>query len=337
MRILHSRRLKDLRLYLGMTQKEFAQRLGCSQPALSAAENGRKQIAELIEKAVFAFKVPPSYFEAPPSPYGSDSLNVRTKRISAKVRRAFSSTFYEAERAMLSAPAKVPVVNLANENLPNRAYSLPLSVIETVAAQARNQLGVSPTGPVFNVTHAIEKAGHRVCTLTNDFVDISDIDGASSPEFNHDGLGLIATTEKHDGGRVRFTRAHELGHLVMHSTFRPSDEKAREDEADFFAGAFLFPEEDAKEMLSESLTLEGYARIKSQYAVSIAALIHRGRDLGITSAERYHSLMIQLSSRGWRINEPVEVPVERATTINAISLRKESTTQGDLAALPTLF
>ncbi|EEI62283.1 hypothetical protein HMPREF0293_2227 [Corynebacterium glucuronolyticum ATCC 51866] len=123
----------------------------------------------------------------------------------------------------------------------------------------------------------------------------------------------------------------------MHSTFRPSDEKAREDEADFFAGAFLFPEEDAKEMLSESLTLEGYARIKSQYAVSIAALIHRGRDLGITSAERYHSLMIQLSSRGWRINEPVEVPVERATTINAISLRKESTTQGDLAALPTLF
>lgn len=313
MRIFHSRRLKDLRQSMGMTQKEFANYLGCSQSSLSEVENGRKENSELVQTALFVFKVPASYFEASPSHYGSGSLNFRTYKVPAKVQDAFVSTFYEAERELLSKPISTAVVSLLEEDLNDRTASLPLPLIEALAKETRERLGIPVSGPVFNVTHAIENAGHRVCTISNNFVDISRIDGASSPVFNIDGRGLIATTENEDGGRVRFTRAHELGHLVLHTEIRPGLERLRESEANLFAGAFLFPEKDAREMISEHLTLEGYARIKAKYAVSIAALIIRAYRLGIVSAKRYRSLFVQLSSRGWRLKEPVEIPVEKAT------------------------
>lgn len=337
MRILHSQRLKDLRHFMGMTQKEFAQRLECTQSTLSEVENGRKENNDLIQKAIFTFKVPSSYFEAFPSNYGSGDLNFRTYKIPAKVQDAFSSTFYEAEKELLAKPIATDTINLTYEHLIDRTGSLPLSVIEAVAAQTREKLGISFSGPIFNVTYAIEKAGHRVCTITNDFIDISKIDGASSPVLNANGRGLIATTVKQDGGRVRFTRAHELGHLVLHTSIRPGIEKVRETEANLFAGAFLIPKNDAHNMFNEHLTLEGYAQIKAQYAVSIAALITRARHLGIISAKRYRSLFIQLSSRGWRTDEPVEIPVELATNFSALPTQKESTSTGASSVVSVNF
>ncbi|MEJ6013307.1 XRE family transcriptional regulator [Corynebacterium sp. H127] len=332
MRIFHSQRLKDLRHSMGMTQKEFAQHLGCTQSSLSEVENGRKENHDLIQKAVFAFKVPSSYFEASPSRYGSGALNFRTHKVPAKVQDAFASTFYEAERELLSVPSNTSVIHLLDADLNDRTAPLPLSLIETAAIETRKRLGIPISGPVFNVTHAIENAGHRVCTITNNFVDISRIDGASSPAFNPEGRGLIATTEKQDGGRVRFTRAHELGHLVLHTSIRPGIEKVRESEANLFAGAFLVPEKDARELFSEYLTLEGYARIKAQYAVSIAALIMRAHHLGLVSAKRYRSLFIQLSSRGWRTEEPVDIPVEWATSFESFT-RDQSPSQSNLDAV----
>ncbi|MCQ9343542.1 XRE family transcriptional regulator [Corynebacterium kozikiae] len=337
MRIFHSQRLKDLRHSMGMTQKEFAQHLGCTQPSLSEVENGRKENNDLIQKAVFAFKVPTSYFEASPSHYGSGALNFRTYKVPAKVQDAFASTFYEAERALLSEPSNTSIVPLVNADLNDRTTTLPLPIIEAAAIEARKRLGIPTSGPVFNVTHAIENAGHRVCTITNNFVDISRIDGASSPAFTPEGRGLIATTEKQDGGRVRFTRAHELGHLVLHTSIRPGIEKVRESEANLFAGAFLVPERDAREMFSEYLTLEGYARIKAQYAVSIAALIMRAHNLGLVSAKRYRSLFIQLSSRGWRTEEPVEIPVEISTSFSPFTPHSESSSTGEGSIISVNF
>ncbi|MHC9558136.1 XRE family transcriptional regulator [Corynebacterium diphtheriae] len=337
MRIFHSQRLRDLRHSMGMTQKEFAQCLNCTQSSLSDAENGRKENDALVQKAIFAFKVPSSYFEASPSRYGSGDLNFRTYKIPAKVQDAFSATFYEAERSLLAEPTGVKTIDLAHDGLTDRTSPLLLSDIETAAIQTREKLGISFSGPVFNVSRAIEKAGHRVCTITNDFIDISKIDGASSPVLSSNGRGLIATTTKQDGGRVRLTRAHELGHLVLHTSIRPGIEKVRETEANLFAGAFLIPEGDAHSMFSEHLTLEGYARIKAQYAVSIAALIVRAHRLGIVSAKRYRSLFIQLSSRGWRTEEPVEIPVERANSFSALPKRKETAATEESSVISVNF
>ena len=97
----------------------------------------------------------------------------------------------------------------------------------------------------------------------------------------------------------------------MHTQIRPGSEELREEEANLFAGAFLMPKTDAEKHLSPHLTLEGYAQVKAKYAVSIQALIRRAKELKIITPERYRSLSIQLSSRGWRTNEPVRSAVER--------------------------
>lgn len=304
-------RLRDLRQLRGMTQKDFAEQLQIPQPHLSAIERGRKSADAAIMKACYVFGVSPKFFNANPVTYNSGSLNFRTKKIPAYVQDAARVTFAELERNVFAQYASITPINLAYPDLEDRSTALPIEQIEEIAQRTRRILSLPPHGPVPNVTRALERAGTPVITLENSFVDLSSIDGLSSPQLNSDGRGAIATTEKTDGGRVRFTRAHELGHLVMHTQVRPGSEKVREEEANLFAGAFLMPKEDAEKQLSSHLTLEGFAQVKAKYAVSIQALIRRAKELKIITPERYRSLSIQLSSRGWRTNEPVSIAVER--------------------------
>ncbi|MFC9955734.1 ImmA/IrrE family metallo-endopeptidase [Streptomyces prasinus] len=110
------------------------------------------------------------------------------------------------------------------------------------------------------------------------------------------------------GDRDRFTLAHELGHLVLH-TFRPRAKDA-EAEANRFASALLMPRERAQEDLSPRMTLTEYARMKATWGISIQALIMRASAVGRIDETRKRSLYVQLSQRNWRKQEPVEVGQE---------------------------
>lgn len=83
-----------------------------------------------------------------------------------------------------------------------------------------------------------------------------------------------------------------------------------EREAHLFAGALLLPAEDMLRSIQRNATLSDFLKIKSGWGISIAASISRSRALDIISAERYRSLQIQLSNRGWRKQEPVNVGKE---------------------------
>ena len=120
---------------------------------------------------------------------------------------------------------------------------------------------------------------------------------------------LISYIAGTTGDRERFTVAHELGHIVLHKD-RDVAIKLREQEAHQFAGATLLPREVAVSEISETLSLQGYMRLKARYGLSIQSAIARGRTLGLISQERQRSLMIQISSRGWRKSEPVDVRPE---------------------------
>jgi hypothetical protein len=116
-------------------------------------------------------------------------------------------------------------------------------------------------------------------------------------------IGYIAAS----GDRSRFTLAHELGHLVLHS-FRASSDPERE--AHTFAGAFLLPSEPARTLIMPDVTLGDLARVKASWGISIAALVKRGEATGALSKDRSTTLWRQISSRGWRKQEPVEVRPE---------------------------
>jgi Zn-dependent peptidase ImmA (M78 family) len=182
--------------------------------------------------------------------------------------------------------------------------------IEKIAEEARDELGVPRHEPIKHVMRAAERAGTAVAPFVRLGSDHPAFDGHSGMSRLTFTSALVMYTPHTAGDRQRFTVAHELGHLKLHVARRVDDERTREKEAHRFAGAFLYPQEVAEHDISESLSLNGYARIKVRWGVAIQALIQRGRDLRLISPERHRSLMIQVSSRGWRKNEPVEVGVE---------------------------
>jgi Zn-dependent peptidase ImmA (M78 family) len=114
---------------------------------------------------------------------------------------------------------------------------------------------------------------------------------------------------------LRYTLAHELGHLVLHSQRRFVDVEA-EEEANRFAGAFMLPAERMREALGSLVpTLRTFQYMKAHWGVSMQAIIMRGADLGLLDANRKRSLFKQLSARQWRKSEPVTVHREEPTLV----------------------
>src|SRR5260370_38253929 len=58
-------------------------------------------------------------------------------------------------------------------------------------------------------------------------------------------------------------------------------------------------------------TLCGPATPKARWRVSLQALLQRGRSLGILDESRHRYVYTQISVKGWRKDEPVEVPLEK--------------------------
>ena len=73
----------------------------------------------------------------------------------------------------------------------------------------------------------------------------------------------------------------------------------------------LMPEAAMRHEIIPPVTLTGIARLKLKWKVSIQALIRRAYELSIITANQYKYLFTQLSARGWRTREPVELLAEK--------------------------
>jgi Zn-dependent peptidase ImmA (M78 family) len=113
--------------------------------------------------------------------------------------------------------------------------------------------------------------------------------------------------------RERFTLAHELGHLVMHQA--PVLDAERE--ADRFAAEFLMPANEIRSHLAQ-IDLPKAATLKRYWKTAMSALIRRARDLGVIAENRYRSLCAQMAQRGFNRAEPVELPQEFPTLVDAV-------------------
>lgn len=163
-----------------------------------------------------------------------------------------------------------------------------------------------PSGPVDNITALLESAGAIV--IEHDF-GTEKIDATS---IRREGLPpLIFIRSSLSGDRLRFTLAHELGHLVMHDLPHPKIE----DEADQFAAEFLMPAKEIGPLLGR-LDLTRAAKLKPYWKVSMAAIIYRAHAIGRLTDNQYRYLFYQLSAAGYRTEEPksLDIPKERPTT-----------------------
>lgn len=307
---LRGERLTVLRDLLGLTQHDLAQKVGVSQGFLSHVEKGARPMpATLAVQASTACSVPLTFFSADPGVAGLGTFTFR-KKASARVKdeRRVTALYTEAAR----------LFHTLSDTSGYRTRELPDPVDhdddpEICAAALRTSAGLGPDDPVPNVTRLLERHGLGVVTRLDDAsVTVSDHVGVSRPSaFN--ARPLVATVHELPGHIQRLSLGHEAGHWVFdgHREAPISGIRAIEEARAYqFGSALLIPEHVIRRRVTESLTLHGYLRIKADYGISVAALIRRAKDLGVITSTRYRSLSIQLSSQGWRHDEPVDVPQE---------------------------
>ena len=156
-----------------------------------------------------------------------------------------------------------------------------------------------PRGPVEDVAEIIEDAG--IIIIPFDF-GTELIDAFCQPALDRLPALIFLNSRFTSKDRIRFSLAHELGHLVMHRIPKPE----MEDEANQFAAMFLMPETDIRHSLY-GMSMEKLMILKLYWKTSMQAILRRARDLNRITDRGYRYYQIEMSKRGWRSAEPVDV------------------------------
>lgn len=297
----------------GFTQKQAAAKLGIVQPVLSRYENAVSEPDDrFLLKASQVYDLPRAFFDLRESVYGPPVSVHPMPRAKADV------TLRDLE--MVTAELNIRAMQLRRfleavdyeppTDLPNLEIERYDSA-EKVAALVRTHWRLPP-GPVRNLTTLAERAGV--------VVGMSEFGGASVSGMTFKVPGqppLVLLNAHHPADRMRFTLAHELGHLAMHRFPTPT----MEHEANEFASSLLMPRaEIAAAFNGRRVTLELLAALKPEWKVAMQALLMRANTLGYLTHNQNRYLWQQISARGWRLREPAELDFdhEKPTLLKAI-------------------
>ena len=184
------------------------------------------------------------------------------------------------------------------------------SDIEDIAKKVRDQwrLGLEP---ISNLIDTFEENGIKVFEIDNQHYP--KFDGFSAT-INH--IPIIVIGNQWPGDRQRFTLAHELGYLVL-CDFSNSD-LDEEKCCDYFAGAFLLPQEALISILGKhrnDIEARELDLFKQEFGISMLSVLHRTEDAGIISNNLYRQLRSNFNEHGWSKKEPGEPYPKQKTHI----------------------
>lgn len=301
--VIYGERIKQARELNNLTQSELARQVGCNQSAIAHFENDRTLPSNEILKAIAEVTgVLPSFFEREPtSGFSLGSLSYRSRRSLTKKEEAkayqYAFTMYEQVR-YLSGKLSFPPLRLPR-----------VSEKPTLSARVtRASLGLVPDKPISRLVNTFEYNGGLVFVTPFAMSKIDAFSGWATLDIDRP---IIIVSCNISGDRMRFSLAHEIGHLVMHGA--PKGTMAvMEKEANAFAAEFLMPEDAIRSDLLAPITLTSVAQLKPKWGVSMQALIYRAHDLKIITDRQYRYLFEQLSAKGWRTREPsnLDIPIE---------------------------
>lgn len=298
----------------GLSQEEATERIRTvSQPTYSRIESGLRQpTAAEVDAIARGLGFRRGFFFHPfqrrPMPVlfhrkRQKLTNRDWERIFARseIRRICIALMMEAVRLTPRLPSP-PLIEPAEHG----------NDLTRIAASVR-QLWMLPRGPIPDITRTLEGAGLIVVPF--DFgTDL--IDGFS--ERTNDNLPpLVFVNTRQPRDRLRFTLAHELGHIVMHRVPYPE----MENEANEFASEFLMPSEDVAPDFYHT-SLDHLLMLKGKWLSSLGSLVMAARRVGRLDDDEYASRYRELSRRGWRVREPLPLPddIERPRVLRQLVL-----------------
>lgn len=323
--------LRLARQRLGFHQTAAAERLGIEQPILSRMENGLSEVREeVLLRAEAVYELPRAFFEQNDPVYGPPvSVHPMWRKKADVTARELDCVVAELNIRIMHLRRLLESAEIAHSNdLPRldiEDYGSP----EKVAALLRAHWKM-PQGPIKDLALYVERAGVLV---VHSNLGGSSISGVT---FVAPGLPpLIVLNKDQPADRLRFTLAHELGHLVMHRFPTPS----MESEANEFASALLMPANDIRPyFIGMRIDLAYLGSLKPEWKVSMQALLMRARDLGFIPKNREQYLWKQINARRLRLREPPELDFapEQPTVVNTmvrLHLSQLRYTEADLAQL----
>jgi len=320
-----------------MTQGELADAARTTQGRISKIEHGLQDPpAGLVERCARALEYPPEFFyqrgqiHGLPLRYHRKRQSIQRKTLDRIHAEVMIRTLH-IERLIRSGALEAQTV-LQIPEIDVEEYE---GSIEDIARAVRAQWQL-PRGPIQNLVEVLEGAGAMVvpCEFRVREVDAIGIRFPHLPPLLF--VNISIPTD-----RLRFTLAHELGHLIMHRLPNPH----MEEEANRFAAEFLMPAEDIRPQLYQ-VSLPVLATLKKIWRVAMSALLVRAKTLKTITQRQYVALWQELGRLGYRRREPAELDVEpeKPTLLRGLIQFYVSTLHYDvkefckaLSVLPDLF
>lgn len=279
-------RLTQARNLAGMTKRRVAESLGVTPAAVSQYELGtNRPRPDLIPRLAEALNVPTAFFLSG-RPYGRldpSAAHFRSLRSTRSYQRAKAVAFTEQAWELTYALEKrvqLPVVDLPGFAGGEVEPGTELPNDPVAAARALRSMWNLGTGPIAHLVRRLEAHGIVVLIPQRDD-DLRTVDAFSTSRLPRP-IIVLTTNKADDIYRHRFTAAHELGHLILHSEPTPGD-IVQEREADAFAAEFLTPRDSILSELPARTDLHRLSHLRNTWGVSVDSLVYRCRELGLMS------------------------------------------------------
>lgn len=311
--------LKNIRKMRGLTLDEVSQRLNgmVTKQAISKYERGLMKPSSLVLKALCnIYKASPDFFLGRKQVVVSN-FSFRSKEpISLKVKHRIISEVQMLIEHYLALESlfgtiidfKNPVTNL---------HITDYNEMENLAIQVRRKWGLG-NDAIASVCRTLELVGIKVIEL-----DLEDeVDGLCG-WINKKIPFIVLKKNNVTVERKRFTALHELAHILFPS-LDTLDYKKKERMCHRFASAILLPKvviDTYVGKIRESLSIAELSTLRSMYGASVAAIVHRLKDLNVISDEYYNHIFDErinknLFEEGWGFYPLIDEAVKYKSLIN---------------------
>ena len=298
------------RLARGLTQEQLAAVIGVSQPALHRYEHAlREPEPEIMSRLAQSLGVTEDFLQHAGKTRGAMAVDAHLRRRATEKATIWRRLEARLNEYRMHASKLFEHVSIrADQVIPTFD---PEGTSPSDAARLLRMQWRLPVGPIRNITGWLEAAG---CVVLLEDFGTARVDGLSQWVDDHP---VMLLNSRMPTDRLRWTFAHETGHLCLHANYIGDDP---EGDANAFAAEFLMPAEVIRPQL-RNLTVGRLADLKRQWGVSMQAIIERAHQLGVLAAGQRTAMYKQFSRMGWRIREPFsdELAPERPELTAAIT------------------
>lgn len=302
-------RLREGRIYRGLTITDLANNLDVSKQMISKYENNKAvPTFEALLQITQILKFPKEYFYENAIDVRTGNTYFRSLLTTGKKEREMQHDrvkYLTIIRSLLEEYVDFPeldVPNFTERDTDN---------VEEIAERLRESWGLGDK-PIKDIVYLLETKGFVISSLNLGKRSI-DAFGSQHEINGKQYYSIVLGNDKNSFYRRQFDVAHELGHKVLHDPYMNMDDLSKEEfkqieqEANDFAAAFLLPKESFyKDVSIHPNDLMYYKTLKKKWCVSIGAMVMRAYKLGVISDGTYQYMQRSISQKGWRAKEPLD-------------------------------